>query len=259
MEIGLSAAALIARAFVVFLSIAAIGQARIELERLSPRAQQWERVEIVGKQMAKLEQSFMVALVVGVVTTVFLLITEILVIRWMLRAHRNLRSLGAKKLKATDKWVWLGWLIPIVNLFLPYMVMEEIARCSKHASSGHKNRSKVPIPIQWWWIAWVVGAIASSIGRYLVKYSDNPFDKEHGLLTLVFADVCWIAAAFLLMAVLRGVTEHQDAAMLLIQSRVQLGLAGNVVGPANGDANTEENGNHPANENESTPGEEPAS
>ena len=74
---------------------------------------------------------------------------------WLHRSRKfatALNSYHPQRLGAA--WVWLGWLVPIVNLWFPYLIVRDIAGAT---DGGDKGRSAV---VAWWWLgiaAWLLG------------------------------------------------------------------------------------------------------
>src|SRR5437868_6687462 len=66
-----------------------------------------------------------VELVSGLVTILVFIITGVLFLRWIHRANRNARALGAQGMRFTPGWA-VGWyFIPIASLWKPYQAMKE--------------------------------------------------------------------------------------------------------------------------------------
>jgi hypothetical protein len=63
---------------------------------------------------------------IGTGQLVLFIITAILFLMWIYRAHRNPPSLGASGLKYSPGWAVGGFFIPIWNLFRPFQVTTEI-------------------------------------------------------------------------------------------------------------------------------------
>ena len=77
---------------------------------------------------------------------------------WYGRAFRNLERLGARGLHWGKRAVIVYWFIPIVNLFLPKQVVNDIWRASDPdlpAVTGNWDQLRVPALLHWW-----LGALA---------------------------------------------------------------------------------------------------
>jgi LSD1 subclass zinc finger protein len=68
----------------------------------------------------------------AVVNFLTYLATVIVFVIWFYRAHANLKSLDARHLRYTSGWAVGYWFIPIMNLFRPVQVAQEIWRTAIH-------------------------------------------------------------------------------------------------------------------------------
>jgi len=101
-----------------------------------------------------------IQMVVGGLQFVVYIATAIWFLRWVHRANRAVRHLGAAGLRYTPGWA-VGWyFLPIVNLWKPYQAMREIWRASRNAPAW-ANQPSSPL-LGWWWFLWVV---SSSLGQ----------------------------------------------------------------------------------------------
>lgn len=84
-------------------------------------------------------------------------ITGILFLVWMARAHANLQNLGASGLRHSPVWAVVGWFIPIANLWYPFSVMRETWRASdpEFPHGEWRNAPSSPL-IPLWWALWIV-------------------------------------------------------------------------------------------------------
>ncbi|MGN9774222.1 DUF4328 domain-containing protein [Micromonospora sp. H33] len=73
----------------------------------------------------------------------------VLVIIWTWRARKNLDAFPGAGANLSAGWAIAGWLVPFVNLVVPYRVVANIARDSLW-------RLSTPGLVKIWWGAWVV-------------------------------------------------------------------------------------------------------
>ena len=74
--------------------------------------------------------AFPITQVVGYVAVAFLVV----VIIWQWRSQTNARALGRDGERISPGWGIAGWLIPLVNLVLPYLVFQDLWRSSDEQS-----------------------------------------------------------------------------------------------------------------------------
>ncbi|RIV34454.1 DUF4328 domain-containing protein [Micromonospora radicis] len=85
---------------------------------------------------------------VGLALTVALLVAAVLVIIWSWRARSNLDAFPGAGPTLASGWAIAGWLVPFVNLVVPYRVVANIARESLW-------RLSTPWLVKLWWGAWL--------------------------------------------------------------------------------------------------------
>ncbi len=83
-----------------------------------------------------------------------LITAAVLVIIWMWRARMNLEAFPGTQRGMRSGWAIAGWLIPFVNLVVPFKVMGTIARASLW-------RQKTPATVGIWWAAWLLASVAA--------------------------------------------------------------------------------------------------
>ena len=83
-----------------------------------------------------------------------LIFTAVFFLMWIHRSHRNLRALGAVNIKYSPKSAVLWWFVPVMNLFKPKQVVEEIWKWSVGADTSLVN---------FWWLLWVIGFFSAPI------------------------------------------------------------------------------------------------
>jgi hypothetical protein len=78
---------------------------------------------------------------------------------WVHRAYRNLPALGNPAPSTTPGWAVGFYLMPLLNLFMPCVVMAEIWRYSDPSQAGAVRKSNSPL-VGWWWAVLVASEIA---------------------------------------------------------------------------------------------------
>jgi len=151
---------------------------------------------------------------IGLIQVLTGLVTFALYLRWLHKAHRNLRVLGATGLRFTPGWA-VGWyFIPIAVLFRPFQAMSELWRASNPIAGGGAPGDEwrlLPPPsiVALWWIVVVLSAI---LGRFAAAAVANAYD----VYTLASADYVALTASgleiimvLLTLVVVRSITGMQ--------------------------------------------------
>jgi hypothetical protein len=134
----------------------------------------------------------------------------VLVIIWTWRAMKNNEMLGRQRPRFTSGWGIAGWLIPLANLVIPVLIFQDLWRgsdVSVDLSDPNQRAPRGSSLVGWWWAAWLL-----SIGRV------GTFPTTGDARALRTSDavalggyVFWIAAAVLLVRILRDLTRRQEA------------------------------------------------
>lgn len=81
-------------------------------------------------------------------------VSFILLMVWFFRSYRNLASYNNMGLKYSAGWAVVSFFVPLLNLFRPYQIAQEIWTASDpEASTVGWKQSKISIVIILWWIS----------------------------------------------------------------------------------------------------------
>ena len=147
--------------------------------------------------------------IVALVGLGLIVITAIVFLTWIYRAHKNLGALGARNLDFTSGWA-VGWFfIPIMNLVRPYQIAEEIRAASNPEITDPTSweEHKASGVIRGWWALWILSGIAA---RLSVEGSDLDgfiMATWAGLIASLFS----IGAAALGILMIREIDNRQSA------------------------------------------------
>ncbi len=106
--------------------------------------------------------------IIAVIQAVTYLISIFLFLNWFRRAYGNLLRAGIKT-KYSEKWAIWSFLVPIISLFRPYLIMEEIWTETQKAIKlrDHKFYANYnTTPIFFWWILFISSHL---VGNYILK------------------------------------------------------------------------------------------
>lgn len=199
---------LILLAVVILLDLVAIGSDYAQINLLS-RAMEGETITIAEAEANDSRQAGIAGL-----QMMTLLVTAVLFLMWIHRSHRNLPALGAHDLKYSPGWAVGYFFIPILNLFRPYQVVEEIWKASDpnvdiSDGSSWQNASTSPV-IGLWWVLWLISGF---VGYAFLKMSLG-VETVHEILTMSWvmmgSDIFSIAPSILLLLVIRAIDSRQE-------------------------------------------------
>jgi hypothetical protein len=165
-------------------------------------------------------------------------------IAWFYRAYKNLTPFGAgADLTHTPGWAIGAWFIPIVNLFFPKAIANDIWRGTVRARrlrglvADDGGPVAVPALLNWWWAFWVLTLVASRVASWEFSKASDTVDQtqsatsQFGLsfaleditdavhtqriavIAQIVGAVAAIAAAVLAIKVVRAITADQQQAI----------------------------------------------
>ncbi len=150
--------------------------------------------------------SFYLDILSGTAQLIVKLVVGILFIMWFRRAYWNLHQL-VTNLKHSDGWAAGAWFVPIMSLFRPYQIMQELWV----ESSTYMNKRKIQpelseddVPMGWWWAAFISASIISNISGRLYLRSDDLGLYEGAIITDYISSGLSIIAGFLVVKVIDG-------------------------------------------------------
>ncbi|MCA9759359.1 MAG: DUF4328 domain-containing protein [Candidatus Eisenbacteria bacterium] len=128
---------------------------------------------------------------------------------WFRAAYRNLRALTGKPLGRSLAWAVLGWILPIVNLVLPYRLLSEVWYESIEQFDPEDDRKFVVV--QLWMAAWV-GHFLSLLALFIfMRWLWNHQNAYEILQRILAAEAATSAVAIALALVIaREISRKED-------------------------------------------------
>ena len=106
--------------------------------------------------MERLQTSDTLRTVVTVVNFIMLVLSMIFFILWFRRAYYNLHTLPWHNARHTEGWAAGSWFIPILSLFWPYQIMQDIWRGTQNAIKERFGEPQSAAIVGWWWAIYLV-------------------------------------------------------------------------------------------------------
>ncbi|WP_049563869.1 DUF4328 domain-containing protein [Nonomuraea sp. SBT364] len=146
--------------------------------------------------------------VTGVLDTLISLTAMVTFLIWLFRVRKNAEILAPTGHRLIRPWLFLGWVIPVIALWFPKRIVDDIWYASARAT--HPARPP-KLLINLWWAAWLTAVLVTYGARRLLVSAD-----EHDLESLMDSasfDVLgillyWVAAA-LAIGVIHRITKAQ--------------------------------------------------
>ena len=165
--------------------------------------------------------------VIGVVQMGLYVASAVVFLRWFRRAYGNLHRTGINHLEHRESMALWSWFIPIIFLFRPVQIMNEIwdetQEKIKKYDASYVFRKGGGIILSWW----ILFIISHIVGRYLLKtaFEQDTLDQliESSQATL-FSDVIQIPEAILVMVIVYKLSQIETKLANEVES-----AGGNVV------------------------------
>jgi hypothetical protein len=163
------------------------------------------------KQVQALET---VLAAVGVVRLLLYLATAVTVVVWIHGAYKNLGAFRLRGLQFSPGWAVGYFFIPIVNLWRPMQVVQEIWRASDpetpHDPDAWRSAPTAAL-VGWWWAFWIISNISGN-AAFRGGMGDNPTIESIKFATVmdIISAGTGILAGILLTFVILGITGRQQ-------------------------------------------------
>jgi hypothetical protein len=144
--------------------------------------------------------------VIAVIEIVLYLPTGIVFLYWLHRSYRNLRELHAGELRFTPGWAVGYWFVPVLNLWRPKQVLDDLWRGTAEPIAAGTSKSAL---IALWWGLLIGGLIVSRVAGVGDVGTLTDLKREN-VLHLV-AHLLELGAAVCLFRLIGVLTRRQEA------------------------------------------------
>jgi hypothetical protein len=138
---------------------------------------------------------------------ILLLITAIAFLRWLHRCYVNLVAVGTRDLRFTPGWAVGYWFVPILNLFRPKQILDELWRATSPLDDGDSAGAKTSLTALWL-CALLTSAVTARIGAAVGAGSIT--DLKRASTWLIVSCLADIAAAGLTYRLVSSLTARQE-------------------------------------------------
>jgi hypothetical protein len=143
------------------------------------------------------------------------LVAAVFFIRWFHRAYANLPAVGVDRLDHSTGWAIAAWFIPIVSLFWPKRIADEIWRGSEPSlepdQAADWRRGKVPAFYGLWWLTFIASGILVGIGSRMWDGGQTFSDLELAALVQIIGDALGVVSGVLAYVVVDRTSDRQEA------------------------------------------------
>ncbi len=166
------------------------------------------------------------------------LYTHIAFMAWMSRSYNNLDKLGVK-LRYHPSMAVGGWLIPLVNFFVPPAIAGEIWRKTRAVytpkeepkpvvrNEGEPKEENESTPVGMWWFFNLLGIAIIIFGVYAMKADGfgSRWDSQEKLLVLTMAaNGCFIVSMLTAADILKQMSSAEKLMFEHVEKQLESGL-----------------------------------
>ncbi|QBJ94177.1 DUF4328 domain-containing protein [Streptomyces seoulensis] len=153
----------------------------------------------VHRPLTSLENSYHLVSTAGSLLT---LLCAAAFLMWLGRVRDNARALSGRPPKYAGVWVYLGWVVPVVNLWFPRGIVADAYRASAPGA-------RLPVVVNVWWGLWLAGLFGGFLQQ---RDTDSVIARAYSEIgPLVAADLAVAGAAVAGALMVRTVTAAQTA------------------------------------------------
>jgi hypothetical protein len=152
----------------------------------------------------------------GLLEVALLVGTAVVFLTWFYTAHANLKLLRARGLQYSPGWAVGYFFIPIVNLFRPYQIMQEIWKASDPSDADRGRSAGRASPrgstvAGFWWTCWLLSNFLGNLRlRFDLARAPSIEEARIGAMYDVIGGLFFIAAGLLLIFLIKGIVRRQN-------------------------------------------------
>jgi hypothetical protein len=161
----------------------------------------------------KLDQADLISGSLGIVSALAILASATVFIVWLWRVRWNAEMFCRGAHRFTRGWVLGSWICPVVNLWYPKWVVDDVIAASDPRTPRHiaSLRGIPGTRLVWaWWLTWVVGLTLGNVAQRSVLDGAPELGQllTNAVLSTISA-VSTTAAAVLAVLIIRRVNDLQ--------------------------------------------------
>jgi Domain of unknown function (DUF4328) len=136
-------------------------------------------------------------------------VSTILWLFWFHRAYRNVESFGSVPMRYGTGWAVGAWFVPILNLFRPKQIANDIWRGTEPEQPQDGSEPRVAPLVHWWWATWLVANILGNLSFRLITDA-RTLDAERSAVAVdIAAGIAAVVAGVVALRFVRAVTERE--------------------------------------------------
>lgn len=141
-----------------------------------------------------------------------LVIAGVAFLIWLWRARMNAEALCPASHRRGRPWVIWGWIVPVINLWFPYQVVDDVYRASRPGNHPELyNLRTVPGSrlLGAWWTAWLAAFAFDRLARNVGDDASTVSELNFAMFLDSASSAMVVAAAVVLIMIMRRVNGWQ--------------------------------------------------
>jgi hypothetical protein len=145
---------------------------------------------------------------ITIVQSLAQLVAYVFVSMWLMRVYQTASAVAPRLMRRSIAWTWLGWWVPLVSLWFPKQVVDDVWR----VVASQPGRSRVRAT-GGWWFWWIAASVTSGLTSLVARSSGDGLSGGPGFAPgwRVFAALVLTVASVLWVRVVRGLSAAHDA------------------------------------------------
>lgn len=167
------------------------------------------------RDVERLDRADLISGSLGILAALALLAAATVYIVWLWRVRWNAEMFCRGEHRFTRGWVLGSWICPVVNLWYPKWVVDDVVAASDSRTPPHLETLR-GIPgtrLVWaWWLAWVVGLVLDNVAqRSVLDGAPELGDLFTNAVLSSISAVSTTVAAVLAVSIIRRVNDLQTS------------------------------------------------
>jgi hypothetical protein len=131
---------------------------------------------------------------------------------WFYRAYTNVPRLSSRPLRFGKGWAIGAWFVPILNLFRPKQITNDIWRAAEYEPDPSIALHNRPVSalLHWWWALWVIDSLVTSAWVRTFLDAQTVADQRRSASLLVFMDSGSVALDVVTIAVVLAISRRYE-------------------------------------------------
>ncbi|WP_199510653.1 DUF4328 domain-containing protein [Nucisporomicrobium flavum] len=146
----------------------------------------------------------------GLLSITSLLFAGIAFICWLHRARTNLDAFGGTVLSWGAGWTIGAWFVPLGNLVIPILMINEVDRATDHRVQGWDTRRPGRAVFVWWAVLWTAFLILDRVVAVAVL---GAADSTGSTALAALSAAVEVGAASAAIGLIRRITAGQEAVL----------------------------------------------